>query len=333
MVGAMISPRSIHISCASPALAAPSLAQGKRPAKSGGAFRPPMRHCATGETIFPCFPCNCAVQHYVPEGQFFRCPPCPRQEFRHAWPSVCGQGRTHGPEEWAPCRGPADRSADFGPNPGALRMFVHVPHAACPRAAPLVVMLHGCRPRTAASYRDHGAGLERAGRPGLALCVLAPEQQNANNMGGCFNWFQPGDTDTARQSGEAASLRQMIARMLARTLIRLDARRVFITGLSAGGAMAWGDMLAAYPGKSSRAARLSLGLPYGAASNVPEALNSMRGAPSRSAAEWGAGGAPGLAPCRTMAARFRSWHGDADATVHAGQCRSIDRRNGRISIT
>ena len=73
----------------------------------------------------------------------------------------------------------------------------------------MVVVLHGCG-QTAAGY-DLGAGWSTlAKRYGFAL--LMPEQQPSNNANGCFNWFNP--EDTARDSGEACSIRQMIARMV-----------------------------------------------------------------------------------------------------------------------
>src|SRR5471032_3306882 len=119
--------------------------------------------------------------------------------------------------------------APFAPNPGNLRMFRYLPRG-LKAGAPLVVILHGCG-QTAGGY-DHGAGWSELGDR-LGFAVLAPEQPNSNNMAGCFNWFQPGDT--ARGAGEAASIHQMIVRALADH--RLDKKRVFITGLSAGGAM------------------------------------------------------------------------------------------------
>jgi feruloyl esterase len=201
---------------------------------------------------------------------------------------------------------------DFGGNPGALRMFVHVPER-LPEAAPLVVILHGCG-QTAASY-DHGAGWSALGDR-LGFAVLAPEQQNANNMAGCFNWFQPGDT--LRDAGEAASIRQMIVKLV--TSRRLDPARIFITGLSAGGAMT-AAMLAAYPEIFAGGAIIA-GLPYGAAANVPEALNSMRHAPQHSPQEWGqavrdASAHDGPWPALSV------WHGDADATVHVSNADAI----------
>src|SRR5688500_4913085 len=76
---------------------------------------------------------------------------------------------------------------DFGSNPGNLAMLKYVPDN-LPAQAPLVVILHGCGQK-AAGY-DIGAGWsELADRWGFAL--LLPEQQMSNNVGGCFNWFDP----------------------------------------------------------------------------------------------------------------------------------------------
>jgi poly(hydroxyalkanoate) depolymerase family esterase len=62
------------------------------------------------------------------------------------------------------------------------------------------------------------------------FALLMPQQQSSNNGNGCFNWFNP--EDTARDSGEACSIRQMIARMAGD--VGIDGRRIFVTGLSAG---------------------------------------------------------------------------------------------------
>src|ERR1700710_405517 len=79
-------------------------------------------------------------------------------------------------------------------NPGNLRMFTYVPAPTAETQA-LVVVLHGCG-QTAAGY-NHGAGWSTlADRYGFAL--LLPEQQRSNNPGGCFNWFEPGDTQRDR---------------------------------------------------------------------------------------------------------------------------------------
>ena len=200
-----------------------------------------------------------------------------------------------------------DRLSDltgFGSNPGALRARTYIPDG-LPRGAPLVVVLHGCT-QTAAGY-DHGSGWSRlADREGFAL--LFPEQQRANNVNLCFNWFVP--ADVSRDSGEAHSIRQMIEAVAAEH--GLDRKRVFVTGLSAGGAMACA-MLAAYPEIFSGGAIIA-GLPYGVAATVPEAFDRMRGHGMPSEAE--------LQARLRAASRHKGpwpklsiWHGSADRTV------------------
>jgi poly(hydroxyalkanoate) depolymerase family esterase len=126
----------------------------------------------------------------------------------------------------------------FGSNPGKLRLLTHVPRN-LPKAPALVVALHGCT-QTATIY-DHGSGWSKlADRYGFA--VLIPEQQRTNNPNNCFNWFLAADTQ--RNKGEAFSIRQMIERMIED--YGIDRRRVFVVGLSAGGAMT-SAMLATYP--------------------------------------------------------------------------------------
>ena len=192
----------------------------------------------------------------------------------------------------------------FGSNPGVLRMFTYLPAGLADQSA-LVVVLHGCA-QTAASY-DYGAGWSTlAERYGVAL--LLPEQQHANNPNGCFNWFQL--SDTQRGQGEALSIRQMVDKMVLDHGI--DARRVYVTGLSAGGAMA-SVMLATYPDVFAGGAIIA-GLPYGAATNVQEAFESMFQSPARPVGVWGdlvrrASSHHGPWP------RISVWHGGMDTTV------------------
>ena len=164
----------------------------------------------------------------------------------------------------------ADRLSDLelvADNPGELRGRFYVPEGLAP-GAPLVVVLHGCT-QNAAGY-DQGSGWSRlADRRGFAL--LFPEQSRSNNPNLCFNWYNP--EDTQRGSGEAASIRAMVELMI--TAHRIDRSRVFVTGLSAGGAMA-SVMLAAYPDVFAAGAIIA-GLPFGCASSLPEAFSCMGG--------------------------------------------------------
>ncbi len=191
---------------------------------------------------------------------------------------------------------------EFGSNPGALRMFKYVP--ARPKSA-LVVVLHGCK-QTAANY-DLGAGWSTlADRYGFVL--LLPQQQVSNNPNTCFNWFLPGDT--ARGKGEALSIRQMVETMIIEHGI--DRRRVFVTGLSAGGAMT-SVMLATYPEVFAAGAVIA-GLPFGTATNVKEALESMFHVRARPAREWG-DLVRGASRYRARWPRISVWQGGADPVV------------------
>jgi len=209
-------------------------------------------------------------------------------------------------------RSPLIEIDGFGDNPGDLSMWSFVP-AGLQQTAPLVVVLHGCG-QTAAGY-DQGAGWSTlAERYGFAL--LMPEQRRTNNAHGCFNWFNP--EDTARDDGEACSIRRMIARMVRDHGI--DKHRIFVTGLSAGGAMT-SVMLATYPEVFAAGAVIA-GLPYGVASNVREALNGMLQSNSRTAGELGdlvrsASTHTGPWP------KLSVWHGSADRTVNPANANEI----------
>lgn len=202
--------------------------------------------------------------------------------------------------------------APFGSNPGQLDGYLYMPGSLADPGA-LVVVLHGCG-QTAAGY-DAGAGWsEMADRYGFAL--LFPEQRRANNAGRCFNWFNPDDAQ--RDSGEALSISQMIAAVLAAH--PLDPGRVFVTGLSAGGAMA-SVMLATYPDVFAGGAIIA-GMSYGSAGSVPAAFAAMRGRnlPSEveaTASIRGASSHDGPWPVVSV------WHGSADTTVSPSNAGAI----------
>ena len=217
-------------------------------------------------------------------------------------------GRGRPPE----VQSPLAEIPDFGENPGALRMFSYLPPDLAKRPA-LVVVLHGCG-QDARSY-DHGAGWSTlAKRYGFAL--LMPQQQEVNNANTCFNWFNP--EDVGRDRGEAASIRRMIDKMVHDHDI--DPRRIYITGLSAGGAMT-SAMLAIYPEVFAAGAVIA-GLPFGIAGNVREALSGMMSSSARPARELG-DLVRQASPHRGDWPRLSVWHGSEDRTVHPGNADEI----------
>ena len=201
--------------------------------------------------------------------------------------------------------------AQTGRNPGELRMLAYIPAGLRP-GTPLVVALHGCT-QNAAAY-DHGAGWSvLAERHGFA--VVFPEQRRANNANLCFNWFQP--EDVTRGRGEVESIRAMIVQMLGDH--GLDARRVYVSGLSAGGAMA-AAMLATAPDLFAGGAVIA-GLPYGAAAGMSEAFGAMNQVVRRSAREWG--DLVRAASPRGPFPAVQVWHGTADSTVNPGNAEQL----------
>ena len=193
---------------------------------------------------------------------------------------------------------------DFGTNPGALRMLSYLPDNLSPRPA-LVVVLHGSM-QSAADY-DLGAGWSTlSDRYGFAL--LMPEQSRRNNLNRSFNWFQRDDIQ--RGEGEAHSIAQMVEQMVRDHDI--DRRRIFVTGLSAGGAMTLA-MLATYPDVFAAGAVIA-GLPYGGATNAQEALRCMFQAPPKSSRELG-DLVREASPNRNIWPKLSVWHGGGDRIV------------------
>jgi poly(hydroxyalkanoate) depolymerase family esterase len=183
-------------------------------------------------------------------------------------------------------------------------MKTYLPDNLAARPA-LVVVLHGAA-QSAADY-DLGTGWSTlADQHGFAL--LMPEQSRQNNLTRSFNWFQP--DDTRRGEGEAHSIVQMIEKLLRDH--NIDRRRIFISGLSAGGAMAL-VMLANYPDVFAAGAIIA-GLPYGGAMNTQAALRGMFQPPSKSSRELG-DLVREASPNTKVWPKLSVWHGSADRTV------------------
>jgi poly(hydroxyalkanoate) depolymerase family esterase len=194
--------------------------------------------------------------------------------------------------------------AEFGSNPGNLAMFACVPRGAAKPSA-LVVALHGCQ--QSAREFDLATGWSALGRE-HGFAVLFPEQKCGNNPQNCFNWFV--EKHIRPNDGEIASIRSMIEKLLRD--YKLDCGRVFVTGLSAGGAMACA-LLASCPDLFAAGAIIA-GLPYGAALGPIDAMRAMAFGPEHSARELG-NLVRRAAPKQTKWPKISIWHGSRDAVV------------------
>lgn len=160
------------------------------------------------------------------------------------------------------------RARRFQSAAGSVAYKLYVPAGHADREPALVMMLHGCtqNPDDFARGTRMNALAEE-----LGLIVAYPLQPKSANAQGCWNWFDIRHQE--RGAGEPAVLAGL-ARELA-SEFKIDRRRIFVAGLSAGGAMA--DILAStYPDVFS-AAGIHSGLPHGAACDVMSAFAAMKG--------------------------------------------------------
>jgi poly(hydroxyalkanoate) depolymerase family esterase len=195
---------------------------------------------------------------------------------------------------------------------GARDYLLYRPSAARGPVRGMVLMLHGCTQTPedfAAGTRMHLQAQEHG------LLVAYPEQTRTENAQLCWNWFRPGDQGRSR--GEAALLAGLATSVAGAHGVPSD--RVFVAGLSAGGAMA--AILANTHPEAIAAAGIHSGLAPGSAQDVVSAFAAMRG-----------DAAPGAEPVRAPAIIF---HGSADSTVApvnagrlAGSLEETSRRAG-----
>ena len=187
---------------------------------------------------------------------------------------------------------------------GARDYCVYVPAALTDAPKGLILMLHGCTQNA----DDFACGTQMNDlAEAHGLIVAYPEQGRGQNAHACWNWFRPADQ---RPIGGEPDILAALARGLAEEFA-VEPSRVFVAGLSAGGAMA--TILGATHPETFRAVGVHSGLPHGAAHDVVSAFAAMRG-------EGPVRGRAGPAVPTIV------FHGTADPTVHPSNAERIVAR-------
>ncbi len=150
---------------------------------------------------------------------------------------------------------------------GDLIYKLYVPSQAGSQPLPLVVMLHGCTQ----SPDDFALGTRMNELAEEEGCYVAyPAQSAMANSSKCWNWFRAGDQQRGR--GEPALIAGMVRQIMRE--VRVDASRIYVAGLSAGGAA--GAVLGQTYPELFAAVGVHSGLACGAASDVSSAFSAMK---------------------------------------------------------
>jgi poly(hydroxyalkanoate) depolymerase family esterase len=193
---------------------------------------------------------------------------------------------------------------------GRRQYRLYVPAGTASTPMPLVVMLHGCTQ----DADDFATGTQmNALAERHRFLVAYPVQPKQANPSKCWNWFKP--NDQSRDRGEPSLIAGITREVIATH--NVDPSRVYVAGLSAGGAMA-AIMISEYP-ELYAAAGVHSGLAAGCAHDLPSALAAMKG--GTHSAETRRAQRDSFAPQRPMIV----FHGDADATVHLSNAARIVR--------
>ncbi len=194
-------------------------------------------------------------------------------------------------------------TASFTNHAGSRSYKLYMPSGYHGQPLPLVIMLHGCTQNP----DDFAIGTRMNALAEAQLCLVAyPAQTHAANSSKCWNWFKA--SDQQRDQGEPSVIAGLTRQIVDSHCV--DPRRIYVAGLSAGGAMA-ATMAMVYPDLYA-AAGIHSGLPHGVAQNLPAALAAMQGSQRAARGRQKTGDSQsGTAPAPTIV-----FHGDRDSTVH-----------------
>ena len=244
--------------------------------------------------------------------------PSPSGAKAHAQESFT-HSRARRPQQWGhtkPARRPAPTpesardeqtgaqflSGSYVNSAGTRAYKLYIPSAYHGQTLPLVVMLHGC----SQDPDDFAAGTRMNALAEEHRCfVLYPQQPSSANPTKCWNWFEA--SHQQRDQGEPSIIAGMTRHII--STYPIDARRVYVAGLSAGGAMA-AVMGRTYPDLYA-AIGVHSGLPYAVAYDLPSAFAAMNqmGVLLGAKRNNGAVAAERFVPTIVF-------HGDRDTTVH-----------------
>jgi len=193
----------------------------------------------------------------------------------------------------------AGQSAEQHPR----RYMLYEPANRSRAPAPLLVLLHGCKQGAA----DFAAGTRmNEAAEALGVVVLYPEQSLAANLLRCWNWYAL--QDRSNKDGDAAVIAAMTRQVMREHDI--DATRVYVAGMSAGGGMA-AVLVRDYP-ELYAALGVHSGVPAGLAHDVYSAMRLMSDGPVPSDAD----AAPGAVDSVGADVASIVFHGDEDTVVH-----------------
>jgi poly(hydroxyalkanoate) depolymerase family esterase len=198
--------------------------------------------------------------------------------------------------------------SSFGSNPGALKMYEHVPANLAPNA-PVVLVLHGCMQTAQDAAQTGWNNVADA----FGFLVVYPEQQTGNNPMRCFNWAgEYGDAaNLQRGKGENQSVKEMVDK--AKSAHGVDPKRVFITGFSGGGAQS-ALMAAVWPDVFAAAATFA-GVPFDCTTQFLEVSSCLKPGKDDTAANWGQKVRAANPSYQGTWPRMSIWQGSADSVV------------------